>query len=416
MRFETEIARRYVRTRKGAGFISFISIIAALGVFVGVMATLVVLSVVNGFSTELQDRILGTNAHVVIISSGADGVTDYIRLADGLQQRADVLGASPFVYGKGIASGPGGEDGIILKGIDPERERHVTDILDRLEGPADPLAPRDKGDLPGILLGWQLASVLRVDRGDEITVTLPFRGTPSPLGFIPKVRRFRVAGIVNCGMYEFDATLGLIDLGTAQRLFFSDRDHPEEHVTAIQLRIRDINRARDVGREIVSELGPHRYWQNNWIDQNRNLFTWMRLEKVAMFIVTALIVLVAAFNIVSTLIMVVMEKRRDIGILKAMGAEARSIRRIFVTQGLLIGGTGVLTGALAGWGLSHLLDRYRLVQLPDEVYFIGTLPVRLDWLDFLLVPLVALIICYLAATYPAWRASRMDPVEAIRYE
>jgi len=419
VRYETEIAKRYVRTRKGTGFISFISVIAALGVFVGVMATLIVLSIVNGFSTELQERILGTNAHVVIIGAGEDGVTEYTALADRLEERPDVLGASPFIYGKGIASGHhgrGGDDGIILKGIDPDRERRVTDILDRLEAPADPLEPRDPGDLPGILLGWQLAGVLRVGQGDEITVTLPFSGTPSPLGFIPRVRRFRVAGILNFGMYEFDATLGLIDLGTAQRIFFQQTEDPTAHATAIQLRIRDVDGAREVGQAIVSELGPHEYWQSNWIDQNRNLFTWMKIEKAAMFLVTALIVVVAAFNIVSTLIMVVMEKRRSIGILRAMGAEARSISRIFVTQGLFIGSIGVVAGALAGWGLSSLLDRYRLVSLPDDVYFIGTLPVRLEWLDFVLVPLVALVICFLAAIYPAWRASRMDPVEAIRYE
>jgi lipoprotein-releasing system permease protein len=415
MGFEGDIARRYVRPRRQSGFIAVISVISAGGVFVGVMATLVVLSIMNGFRTELQARILGTNAHVIVLSGLPQGITDYDALTERLRASPDVLGASPFVYGKGIASGRGGEDGVVLKGVDPERERRVTDILQHLREGAEPLAPASERDLPGIYLGWQLAATLQTHQGDEVTVTLPFEGTPSPLGFVPRVRRFQVAGIFNVGMYEFDASLGLIDLRTAQRLFFPDADVPSEHVTAIQLRIAHPERAREVARRVLDELGPQ-YWQNNWIDQNRNLFTWMRLEKVAMFLVTALIVVVAAFNIVSTLIMVVMEKRRDIGIMRAMGATTGSVRRVFVTQGLLIGGTGVLAGVVAGWGLSILLDRYRFIHLPDDVYFISTLPVRMEWLDFAVVPGIALVICYLAAIYPAWRASRLDPVQAIRYE
>jgi lipoprotein-releasing system permease protein len=416
MSYEADIARRYARPRKGMGFISVISLISALGVFVGVMATLVVLSVLNGFRTELQDRLLGIHAHVVLVGRGPGGVTDYAALADSLATRPEVLGASPFVYGKGLADGPYGDDGVIVKGVDLSREGRVTDLLDRLDQPHHPLAPRYEDDLPGVFLGSHLASQLGVDQGDEIKIILPFNGTRSPLGFFPPVKRFRVAGILRSGMYEFDATLALIDLEVAQRLFFPKEDDPTAHVTAIQLKIDEPDRAREVGRRLVSELGPLRFSENNWIDLNANLFTWMKLEKAAMFLVTALIVVVASFNIVTTLIMVVMKKQRDIGILATMGATGASIRRIFVTQGLLIGGTGVGAGVVGGWGLSWILDRYRIIQLPEDVYIIASLPVRMEWLDFVVVPAIALLICWFAALYPAWRASRLDPVEAIRYE
>lgn len=416
MGYESEIARRYARPQRGMGFISVISIISAIGVFLGVMATLVVLSVLNGFRTELEARILGIHAHVILLSHERGGITDYDALSRELEARPDVTAASPFVYGKGIATGPLGTDGIILKGVDPERERLVTDLIERLEPGALPLEPTLSGGLPRVYLGKDLAATLGAFIGDQVRVTLPFEGTPSPLGFVPRFRTLEVAGILNCGMYEFDASLALIGLGTAQRLFFHDEEDPMRHVTAIQMRIPRMNRAEQVGRAIVASLGPLRYGQNNWIDLNRNLFTWMRLEKAAMFIVTALIVVVASFNIVATLFMVVMKKQRDIGILKAMGAQAADIRRLFVTQGMMIGGAGIISGVTAGWIVSYLLDRYRFIELPDDVYIIGTLPVQMELIDFLVVPAIAFLICLVAGLYPAWRASRLDPVEAIRYE
>lgn len=414
MGFETDIARRYAKPKRGMGFISVISVISAVGVFVGVMATLVVLSVLNGFRSELEDRLLGIHAHVILV--GRASIRHFDRLTTELEARPEVLGASPFVYTKGVASAAYGADGVVLKGVDPEQDRRVTDLIDRLETPGEPLAPRFPDDLPGTYVGRELAATLGVRIGDLVRVTLPFEGTASPLGFLPRFRKFRVAGILHCGLYEYDAALMLIDLQTAQKLLYHKYEEPLEHVTAIQLKIADVNAAREVGRTLVGELGPLEYSQNNWIDLNRNLFTWMRLEKAAMFLLTALIVVVASFNIISTLIMVVMKKRRDIGILAAMGASAGSIRRLFVVQGLLIGGSGVLAGVIGGYALSWIADRYQIIQLPEDVYLIGTLPVRMELLDFVAVPGIALLICYLAALYPAWRASRMDPVEAIRYE
>ncbi len=416
MSLEVDIARRYARPRRGMGFISVISLISALGVAVGVMATLVVLSVLNGFRTELEDRILGIHAHVILIGNRAGGIADYDALADSLEARPDVLGASPFMYGKGVVKGRLGEDGVVLKGIDVDRERNVTDLMDRIEEPFDPLEPRYEDDLAGVYVGFQLAANLGVRRGDTIQLTLPFDGVRSPFGFIPRFRKLRVAGLVRSGMYEFDASLVLLSLETAQRLFHAGSADPTDHVTAIQLRIQNMDDARNVARTLVDELGPLDYSQNNWIDLNANLFTWMKLEKAAMFLVTALIVVVASFNIVSTLIMVVMKKHRDIGVLKAMGATSEFVRRVFVTQGLFIGGAGVFAGVAGGWLLSWVLDRYRIIDLPEDVYIIGSLPVRMEWLDFLVVPTIALLICYVAALYPAWRASRLDPVEAIRYE
>jgi len=414
--YETEIAARYARPHRGMGFITVISIISAAGVFVGVMATLIVLSVLNGFRTELKDRLLGIHAHVILVGNAADGIIGYDALSDDLEARPEIVAASPFVYGKGVAAGRHGSDGIVLKGIDIERERRVTDLLQRLEEPYEPLSPRFEGDAPGVYLGFQLATTLGARVGETIQVTLPFDGTRSPLGFVPRFRKLRVAGLLHSGMYEFDAALALVDLETAQKLFYAKEDDPLAHVTAIQMKITETDRARTVARDIVADFGPLEYSQNNWIDLNRNLFTWMKLEKAAMFVVTALIVVVAAFNIVSTLTMVVMKKQRDIGILRAMGASRSSIRKLFVVQGLFIGGAGIAAGVIAGFVASWALDRYRIIDLPEDVYIIGSLPVRMEWVDFVIVPLIALIICLTAAIYPAVRASRLDPVKAIRYE
>jgi lipoprotein-releasing system permease protein len=413
----TDIAFRYARPRRELGFISVISVISAMGVFVGVMATLIVLSVMNGFRTELQERILGIHAHVIVVGTNTgDGITEYTAIAEQLETRKDVTAAAPFIYGKGMISGPFGDDGIIIKGIHEARESGVTDLLERLDVPHDPLAPRGEDDMPGVYLGHQLAAGVGARRGDTVRISLPFSGVRSPFGYMPRVRKFRVAGILRSGMADFDATLALIDLATGQRLFYHDQTEPTDHVTAIQLRIPEMDRAREVGRSIIDDLGPLSYQQNNWIDLNSNLWTWMRLEKIAMFLVTALIVVVASFSIVSTLIMVVMKKRRDIGILTTMGADPSAIQRIFLLQGLLIGGTGIVAGVIGGWLISTILDRTRIIDLPDDVYLIGTLPVRMEWLDFVIVPAIALLICLGAALYPAWRAARLDPVEAIRFE
>lgn len=401
------IATRYLRSKRRLNFITIVSILAIGGVFVGVAALTIVLSVMNGFEDQVQQRIAGTNAHVAVL----DGADRPLRPDPSLE--GTILGAvpgatiAPFVYGKVMVASRDGVDGMVLKGVDPSRERTVTEILSRLT-PSN--APFDGGDLPGIALGQELALRLRVSRGDIILISIPSEEPGGFLGGVPRSRRLRVASIFRSGLYEYDSSFGIVPIPTAQEFFGLEGD-----VTGYELRIPDMFHAREASLRIEAALGPG-YRSTNWIDLNRNLFAWMRIEKAVMFTILILIVVVAAVNIVSSLVMLVMEKRRDIGVLRTMGVTPRGIMRIFVLQGTLIGLMGTVLGLAGGIAVSYVLGRYKLLHLPGEIYFIDTLPVKMEWPDFVFVAAAATLTCFLASLYPAWQAARLAPVSAIRYE
>jgi lipoprotein-releasing system permease protein len=406
--FEWFVAWRYLRAKRKTRFISIISVISIAGVAVGVMALVVVLAVMNGFEHEVHKRIIGINAHVIILTFGNEPIRDYDRLAERIEAMPDVVAAAPFTYSKGVLKGRGGSDGVVVRGIELAAEARVSDILTNIDPSLSALTPGPSG-LPSAILGDELAKRLRVGVGDTVAMSSPFDYVLTPMGLMPAVRRFEVASLMSSGMFEYDQSLVYIDLPSAQSLFgFKDS------VIGIAVKTTDPYRAPEIGESIVEELGGFPYRANNWIELNRNLFTWMRTEKKVMFWILSLIVLVAAFNIASTLIMVVMEKTKDIGIMKSMGATPRSIMRIFMFEGLVIGGIGTAVGAASGFILASLLDRYQFVSLPGDVYPIETLPVQMRGLDFVLVAAAALVISYAAALYPAWQASRLAPVEAIR--
>jgi lipoprotein-releasing system permease protein len=406
--FEWFVAWRYLRAKRKTRFISIISVISIAGVAVGVMALVVVLAVMNGFESEVHKRIIGINAHVIVLTFGNEPIRDYGRLSERIETMPDVVAAAPFTYSKGVLKGRGGADGVVVRGIDLEAESRVSDILKNIDPPLSTLAP-DAGGLPLAILGDELAKRIRVGVGDTVAMSSPFDYVLTPMGLMPAVRRFEVASLMSSGMFEYDQSLVYIDLPSAQSLFgFKDS------VIGIAVKTVDPYRAPEIGEGIVDGLGGFPFRANNWIELNRNLFTWMRTEKKVMFWILSLIVLVAAFNIASTLIMVVMEKTKDIGIMKSMGATPRSVMRIFMFEGLVIGGIGTAVGAASGFVLASLLDRYQFVSLPGDVYPIETLPVQMRGLDFALVAAAALVISYAAALYPAWQASRLAPVEAIR--
>lgn len=401
------IASRYLRSKRRLSFITLISLLASGGVFVGVAALTIVLSVMNGFEDQVQSRIAGTNAHIAVLNADDRPLAPADSLERSILAAAPGAGLAPFVYGKVMVASRKSIDGMVLKGIDPVREATVTDILQRL---SPSRAPLDGGDLPGIGLGEELAVRLRVTVGDMILISLPTEEPGGILGSLPRVKKLRVSSIFRSGLYEYDSSFGIVRMETAQDFF-----DLEGKITGYELRLPDMFAAREVGHAIEIALGPY-FRVTNWIELNRNLFAWMKIEKAVMFTILILIVLVATVNIVSSLVMLVLEKRRDIGVLRTMGVTPGGIMRIFLLQGTLVGVVGTGLGLVAGWVVSFALGRYKLLHLPGEIYFIDTLPVKIEWTDFALVAVAATLLCFLASLYPAWQAARLQPVESIRYE
>jgi lipoprotein-releasing system permease protein len=420
MGYEWFISLRYLKARRRQGFISLISLISVAGVAVGVMALIVVLAVMTGFTDSLRDKILGINSHIVIQRLGR-GITDYREVSEAVLQTKGVLAATPYTYSQTMISVPDANSGAVVRGIDPASAKNVLSLNNQLiEGSVEALdddkqsdaASTDSGSsrsLPGIILGKEIARSLRVDLGDNIRLFSP-AGPLTPMGIIPKIKTCRVVGIFDTGMYEYDSSLVYVSLSTAQ-----DFLELGESVHGLELKVDDIYKASAIAAELEKKLG-FGYVVKDWITMNKNLFSALKLEKTAMFIVLALIVLVAAFNIISTLIMVVMSKGKDIAILKSMGATSKGIMKIFIYEGLVIGLTGTALGVIGGLILGEILSRYQFIKLPSDVYPITTLPVKILPMDVTLVAVAAALITLLATIYPSWQASKIDPAVALRYE
>ena len=407
MRFELFIALRYLLARRKQAFISLISLISVLGVTVGVMALIIALALMTGLQGELRDRILGSMAHVYVWKTG--GIVDYQAEIEKLRGVEGVVGAGPAILGKALIVSERAEAFISLKGVDPALERSVTDIGKAIRrGSVAALATQSDDDPPGILIGRDLAQQLGAVVGDEISLLTP-QGTLTPMGMLPRQRRTKVVGIYSLGLYEFDSQYGFVSLDFAERLM--GKAAPD----LIELRVADIFMAPDIASRIPDLLGPE-YVAQDWQDMNQNLFSALWLEKMAISITIGLIVMVAALNIIASLILLVMEKSRDIAILKTMGASSRSVMRIFMMQGLVIGVVGTTVGASAGLLLCWVLDRYRLIHIPMDVYQVSYVPFVVLPLDFAVVVVSAVLICFVATLYPSRQASRLDPIQALRYE
>lgn len=406
MGYSLFIARKYVGAGRRNGFITAITIISVGGVAVGVLALIVVLAVMNGFENEVIKRIVGTNAHVMVRDD--DGIADYRELADKIRGMPHVVGVSPFVFSKAIVLSASGTDAIFVKGIDLEAEAAVTDVAGYIRPAGFDFAAGDSG-LGKIVIGKEAAYTLKVALGDTVLLARGEASPSSPFGVAPAFRRLVVGGFFDSGMYEYDASLGFVDLAEAQAF-----NSIPGRVTGLSIKLDDMYKAPIVTEGLSMMYGS--YTVSDWMRMNRNLFVWMRTEKRVMFIILALIIVVAAFNIASTLIMIVMERTRDIGILRSIGATRSAVMRVFVLQGLIIGVIGTAFGTVGGIALSLVVDRYKLIQLPGDIYFIDTVPVRLEAGDIAAVASVALLVCLLTTLYPAWQASKLVPVEAIRYE
>jgi lipoprotein-releasing system permease protein len=407
--FPLWIAARYVRRRRQSGFITLLTGISVGGVALGVTALLTVLAVMNGFESEIQGRITGTDAHVVLLAEGTSGVENAEELARRARRLPGVLGVATFTYTKAMVFHAGITEGLVVKGVDLRAERGVTTVAGHITPALDSIPVRTPSGRPGIVLGSELAARLGARAGDEVVLGSLAGGQSSALGFAPRLRTFEVVGLFSSGLYTYDSSLGFTSIPAAQDFF-----NMGGAVTGIEVRLADMFAAPRLADSMLAALATPGLRANNWIDLNRNLFTWMKLEKAVMFVILTLIVLVAAFNIVSTLFMVVLEKRRDIGVLKSLGATSGTVLKVFLFEGLLIGGLGTGLGAVLGATLIEVLRRYPLVRLPGDVYFIERLPVRPETGDFIVVILAALGLCLAAALYPAWQASRLDPVDAIR--
>jgi lipoprotein-releasing system permease protein len=406
MPFELHIALRYLLARRRQAFISVISFVSILGVAVGVMALVIALALMTGLQAELRNRILGATAHVFVYKR--TGIADYHAEVERLKAVPHVKGAAPAILGKGMLRSQGGTAFITVKGIDPALEATVSDVQKAIvAGKLSDLSVTSEESPDAIVLGKDVAADLAVGVGDSVTL-LTLDGSLSPFGMMFRPRTLRVAGIFSMGFYEYDATYGFVSLDVAERIL--NRTTPE----LIEVTVEDVYAAPQVSAAITTALGPQ-YLASDWTTMNQSLFKALTLEKFAISITIGLIVMVAALNIVASLVLLVMEKSPDIAILKTMGASARSVMYVFMLQGLIIGTVGTLVGAALGAASSFVLDRYHLIKVPGDIYQISYVPFTLLPLDLLVVVVLAVLICFLATIYPSRQAARLKPVEALRY-
>lgn len=420
MRFELFIASRYLRAKRRQAVIGIITIISIIGVTAGVASLIIALSINNGFRKDLQERLLGSTAHVQLMRVQADGIKDWRAKVEEMSRQPNVTAVSPAIYEQVLISRGARAKGVILKGVIPQYEKKVSEMLQAIKfGSADALEPPPPSSTPidpdapqpmaPIVLGKDLAQELGATVGSIVMATSP-EGELTPFGPVPKYVRFKVVGIFNSGFYDYDSAWAFTRLSDAQRLYGVN-----DIATVLEFKLTDLYQAQEVGKQLELAAGQG-YQAVNWMEQNQALFRALRLERVVTFITIGLIVFVAALNILISLIMMVMEKTKDIAVLMSMGARKQQIRRIFIAQGVLIGLIGTFFGLIVGYSLAWAGDKYKLIALTAEVYSIDYVPFAPRVIDGVVVALVAVAISFIATIYPSYSASRVLPAEALRYE
>ncbi len=419
--YEVFIGLRYLRAKRRQRTISLNTFVSVTGITLGVAALIGTLGIMTGFKEDVQAKIIGTTSHIIVQDRTKDGLGDYENFVQRVEQVPKIVAATPFIYKQVLLSSQAGVQGIVLRGVDPKREGHVTDLgrnlkVGKLEDLLKPVVvsvpsategQMEQSAKPGIILGKELGLRLGAFVGDVINVVSPV-GPVSAVSITPKIRTFAVVGLFESGMYEYDSSLAYISIDEAQKFF-----NLGQTVTGIEVKVTDIFQAADVAREIEHALG-FPFSARDWMQLNRNLFSALKLEKTMMYLLLVLITIVASFNIVSTLTMIVTEKQREIAILKAMGATRKAIMRIFMLNGLIIGLAGTLLGIPLGYAFLWFIQHYWTFD--PTVYYIAKIPVHVQALDVVLVSATAILISFAATVFPSLQASKMDPAAALRYE
>ncbi|MGA2526766.1 MAG: lipoprotein-releasing ABC transporter permease subunit [Smithellaceae bacterium] len=424
MPYEFFISKRYLRAKRKQVFVSIITFISIFGIFLGVAALIIVLAVMNGFETDLRTKILGIKSHIELTADIGGSMKNYTKVQELITGTEGVVASTPFIYTQAMIRSGNGVSGVVIRGLDTQSAFQVINLGKIREGSIEylnkipqELSRKYNEQIGGIVIGKEMARNMGIFLYDTITIILPV-GISTPMGMMPRMKKFAVVGIFESGFYEYDSTLAYLSLRNCQ-----DFLQMGDSVTGIDIKVDDIYKADSIARRIQSKLG-FPFWANNWMQMNKNLFAALKLEKRVMFIILSLIVLVAAFNIISALIMIVMEKSKDIAILKSMGATSRGIMKIFIYQGLIVGVIGTFLGCIAGLSVALNLQKVSLFVekifhfkiLPGDVYYLSELPSQVNYGDVIIIIIGTLIVCFLSTIYPSLRASRLDPAEALRYE
>lgn len=409
MSFEFFVARRYLFSHRKQAFIYVISLMSIIGVALGVAALVVVLGVYNGLTTDMRDKILGANAHGIVLSYIPDAFGKNPGLRDEILRTPGVTGATPFIYTEVMLSSGDGVKGLMLRGVDPRTAPGVLSMLKAIKkGSINGLETGD--GTPGIIIGEELAKHIGLSMGSRVNLLSP-SGEKTTAGFQPRIRPFEVAGIFKTGMYEYDSSLAFVTLDAARELLGLDPGF----LSGIEITVDDVYRADEITKELTDNIG-NPFYARSWMDMNANLFAALKLEKIGMFILLIMVVLIGSFSIVATLVMLVMEKTRDIAVMMSMGATRKMIRRIFMYQGTIIGFVGTMLGYALGLTVGYLLKRYQFIKLPENVYTLDHLPIIITVPDVLIIGGAAMLLCFLSTLYPARQASRLKPADALRYE